>query len=156
MPDTIIKKNKFVSFIYRILDTNKTVVEQSDIPMEYHHGVDNTLFEKVENALAGKKAGERVEVTLSPEEGFGQPDPELIFIDDIDNVPDEYRHLDARPVFQNDEGDTREMVVTGIKDNKITIDGNHPFAGKTILFIIDIISVQDSPILGTNSRENSL
>ncbi len=154
MTDTIIKKNKFVSFTYRILDTNKTVVEQSDIPMEYHHGVDNAMFEKVEQALTGKKAGEQIEVTLSPEEGFGQPNPELIFIDDINNVPEEYRHLHARPLFQNDKGDTREMVITSIKDDKITIDGNHPFAGKTIIFIIDIMSVQDSPISDINSREN--
>jgi len=158
MPETIIEpiieKNKFVSFTYRILDASKTVIEQSDIPMEYYHGIDNAMFEKIENALAGKKTGDRIEVTLPSEDGFGQPDPDLIFTDDINNVPEEFRHLDARPMFQNDKGDTREMVVTKIKDNIITIDGNHPYAGKTVTFVIDIISIQDTPIPTINSGGN--
>ena len=154
MPNNTITKNKHVSFTYRILDENKNIVEQSDIPMEYQHGVDNAMFEKVENALEGKKAGEQIHVTLTPEEGFGQPNPSLIYTDDVDNVPVEYRSLGARPVFQNDKGDTREMLVTNIKDNKITIDGNHPYAGKTVTFIVDIISIQDTPISDINSVVN--
>lgn len=101
------------------------------------------MFEKVEHALAGKKAGEQIKVTLTPDEGFGYPDPSLIFTDDIQNVPDEYRQIGARPTFQNDKGDTREMLVTKIENDKITIDGNHPFAGKTITFIVDVIEVHD-------------
>jgi FKBP-type peptidyl-prolyl cis-trans isomerase SlyD len=145
MSDNRIRKNKYVTFNYRILDVNQQVVEQSDIPMEYLHGVDGKMFEKVEQAMEGKNSGDQVKVTLSPDEGFGHPKPELTYTDSIDNVPPEFRQTGARPMFQNDQGETIEMVVTKIEDGKITIDGNHPFAGKNITFVIDIVSVQDTP-----------
>ena len=53
MTDTGIKKNKYVSFTYRILDDKQQRVEQSDIPMEYIHGVDGKMFSKVEKAMEG-------------------------------------------------------------------------------------------------------
>ena len=146
MTDAIIEKNKYVSFTYRILDESENVIEQSNLPMDYQHGVANDMFEKLENALAGKKTGDQIKVTLNPDEGFGQPLPELIHTDSIENVPSEFRHVGARPTFQNDQGDTREMLVTKVENGKMTIDGNHPFAGKNITFVVDILSVDDKPL----------
>jgi FKBP-type peptidyl-prolyl cis-trans isomerase SlyD len=155
MTDAIIEKNKYVSFTYRILDENENVLEQSDLPMDYQHGVANDMFEKVENALAGKKTGDKIKVTLNPAEGFGQPLPELIHTDSIENIPPEYRHVGARPTFQNDQGDTREMLVTKVENGNVTIDGNHPFAGKNIIFIVDILSVDDKPFTDLSAGSSS-
>ena len=123
--------------------------------MDYQHGVKNDIFEKVENALTGKKIGDQIKVTLNPNEGFGQPLPELIHTDSIDNVPPEYCHVGARPMFENDRGDTREMLVTKVENGQITIDGNHPFAGKTITFIVDIVSVDDKPLANMGAGSSS-
>ena len=150
MSKQAITKNKFVTFICRILDEQQQVVEQSDIPFEYHHGVDGKMFKKVEQAMEGKITGDQVSIALSPEESFGQADPDLIFIDRIENVPPEYRQIGTKPTFQNDKGETREMTVTRLENGEITIDGNHPFAGKNVTFIIDVISVLDSPSAGLN------
>ena len=155
MTEIIIEKNKYVSFTYRILDENETVVEQSDVPMDYQHGVENDMFEKIENALTGKKIGDQIRVTLNPDEEFGQPLPELIHTDSIDNVPPEFCHVGARPMFENDRGVTREMLVTKVENGKVTIDGNHPFAGKTITFIVDIVAINDKPHTDMSAEPSS-
>ena len=142
MSDQIVAKNKVVSITYRILDEQGELVEQSDIPVDYIHGGDNDMFPKVEQALEGKTVGDSVEVLLPPDDGFGHADPSMTFTDDIENVPPEYRHVGARPMFQNEHGDVTEFVVSKIENGKLTVDGNHPFAGKTMTFNVDIVAIR--------------
>lgn len=144
MSEHIVTKHKVVSITYRILDENKEVVEQSDIPIDYIHGTDNDMFAKVEQALEGKTVCDTVAVVLSPEEGFGHADPNLTFTDDIENAPPEYRYLGARPMFQNEHGEVTEFVVSKIENGKLTVDGNHPFAGKTMTFKVDVVAIRDA------------
>jgi len=139
-----IQKNKMVSISYRILNEEGEVVEQSDIPIDYIHGADGRMFSKIIVELEGKKIGDEVRVTLSPEEGFGMPDPELIIVDDINNAPPRYRVVGARPTFKSANGDSLEMVVTKIEDGKITVDGNHPLAGKILTFVVEVIGIRDA------------
>ncbi len=138
----IVEKNTVVSISYSILNSDGEVMEQSDLPVDYLHGVDGRLFPKVEMALDGKAIGESVDVTLSADEGFGQPDPSLIFVDDIENAPPEFRIVGATPSFENEQGEPVEMIVTKIEDGKITIDGNHPFAGKAITFHVTVMGIR--------------
>ena len=63
----IITRHSVVNFTYRIVNQQGDVAEQSDIPLEYIHGVDNQMFEKVEQALEGKTVGDTVEVQLPPD-----------------------------------------------------------------------------------------
>ena len=139
-----VQKNKLVSITYRILSDTGDVLEQSDLPVDYVQGVDGKLFPQVEAALEGKFVGDEVQIILSPNEAFGMPDPELIISCDINSAPPKYRVIGARPTFQNENGDTLEMVVTKIKDGEITVDGNHPFAGKTITFVVKVVAVRDA------------
>ncbi|MFV2055707.1 MAG: peptidylprolyl isomerase [Thiohalomonadales bacterium] len=137
-------KNKVVSITYRILDDKNEVKEQSDLPIDYLHGVDNAMFKKVEASLAGKQVGDEVVVELSPAEGFGAHDPNLTFTDDIANVPAEFQQIGAKPQFQNAEGEGMEFTVTEIKDGKLTVDANHLFAGKTMTFHVSIVNIRDA------------
>lgn len=127
MSDQFVTKHKVVSITYRILDEQDQLVEQSDIPIDYVHRMDNDMFAKVEQALEGESVGDTVNVVLPPEDGFGNPDPGMTFTDDLDNVPPEYRHVGARPMFQNEQGEVTEFVVSKIENGKVTIDGNHPY-----------------------------
>ena len=88
MTDTI-KKDKFVSLTYTITDENNEVLERIDMPVNYVHGRDNQVIEKVERALEGCMQGDEISVVLRPEEGFGEHQAELTFTDDLDNVPAE-------------------------------------------------------------------
>lgn len=142
MSDQSVKKNTVVSITYRIFDEKGELAEQSDLPVDYIHGVENPMFEKVEAALDQKSVGETVEVELSPDEGFGPHDPNLCFTDDIENVPHEFRHVGARPSFQNEKGEQMELIVTKIENGKLTVDANHQFAGQTVKFQVDIVGVR--------------
>lgn len=140
---TRIQKNKLVSITYRILNEQNEVVEQSDTPFDYVHGVDERMAPKILAALEEKTIGDVINITLSPDEGFGHEDPNLVITTKIDNTPPEYRVLGAKPVFQNKEGGTMKMVVTKIEDGNITVNGNHPFAGKIMTFRVTVVGVRD-------------
>jgi FKBP-type peptidyl-prolyl cis-trans isomerase SlyD len=130
------------------------LLEQSDLPISYVHGGKHDLFEKVEQALDGAVVGDTVEVTLTPEEGFGENDPELTYTDVIENVPDEFRRIGAEVEMMNDQGDSKKFTVTHIEDGKLTVDGNHPMAGKIITFRIKVTDIRDaSPDEQANGAE---
>ncbi|MEN8130054.1 MAG: peptidylprolyl isomerase [Pseudomonadota bacterium] len=139
-----IDKHKFVQFTYSITDQQSNILEQVDIPMSYVHGTDSGLLEKVERALRGHKVGDRVSVKLSPDEGFGPHHREMTYIDDIQNVPEQFRRLGAEVQMQNDRGETKTFRVSKIENGKLTVDGNHPLAGKTLIFTIDVRDIRDA------------
>src|SRR3990172_2783116 len=107
-----IESGKAVYITYIIRDARGEIFEMSDVPIGYVHGAGGRLFEKIEAALEGKGVGDRVEVTLSPAEGFGYPNPDLQFSDDIENVPEELRHLGAQLQAENDKGEVLDFRVT--------------------------------------------
>ena len=139
-----ISQNKLVSLIYTITDDNDSVLERNDMPIQYIQGVNSQVIEKIELALEGRQTGDMVQVTLTPEEGFGPYRPELTFTDDIKNVPPEFHSIGAEVEFQNDHGESKIFRVSEIKDGKLTVDGNHPFAGKSITYNITVKEVRDA------------
>ena len=144
MTDLFVEKNKVVSFTYSIVDDSGELLEQSDLPISYVHGGKHDLFDKVVQALDGSVIDDAVEVSLTPEEGFGPHDPELTYTDDIENVPDEFRRIGAEVEMMNDSGESRTFTVTRIEGGKLTVDGNHPMAGKVITFRIKVIDIRDA------------
>jgi len=144
MSDQFVGRNKVVSFTYSIVDESGNVIEQSDLPISYVHGGPHDLFERVALELEGSVVGDTVEVELTPEEGFGAHDPNLTYTDDLENVPAEFRHVGAEVEMMNDQGDTRSFTVTRIENGRLTVDGNHPMAGKTIVFHIRVTAIRDA------------
>lgn len=143
MSDKIIDK-KFVSLTYTITDDNDNILECIDTPIQYVQGAKSQVIKKIEIALKDHQVGDRVKVSLSPEEGFGPHQPELTFSDDINNVPPQFHTIGAEVEFQNDQGESKIFRVTKIADGKLTVDGNHPFAGKTITYNITVEEVRDA------------
>lgn len=139
-----IAKNKFVSLTYTITDEDDNILERTDMPMQYIQGIKSQVIAKIEIALEGHKVGDMVDITLSPEEGFGAHQPELTFSDDITNVPPQFHTIGAEVEFQNDQGESKIFRVTHIEGDKLTVDGNHPFAGKTITYNITVEEVRDA------------
>jgi len=137
--------NKFVELTYRIIDqSNGEVIEQVEEPLGYVQGDNSLLFNQVTKELEGKCVGDEVEILLKAEDAFGKKADELIFTDDINNVPVEYRFIGASVTMQNDKGGTKDFIVSSIEDGKLTIDGNHPLAGKDIIFYVEILSIREA------------
>ena len=144
MSDAVVGKQKVVSITYSIVSDSGEVLEQSDIPVSYAHGGVNQMFPEVEAALEGRTVGDSIQVVLPPEKAFGEHDPSLTFVDDIDNVPPEFRHVGAEVEMRNDQGETRSFLVSKIEEGKLTVDGNHPFAGKTLTYAVTINDIRDA------------
>ncbi len=139
-----IGKDKVVSLTYTLLDERREVFEQVEIPVSYLHGHGNGLFEKVERILEGRRAGDSIEVTLTPDEGFGPHNPSLSFTDDLENVPPDLRYVGARLEAQNARGENMNFIVTKIENGKLTVDANHPLAGQTVHFNLSVRDVRDA------------
>ena len=139
-----IKKFKFVSITYSITDKTNEVLERIDLPIPFIYGKDNNVIPKIEAALEGHKADDEITVDISPEEGFGPHQEELTFTDDLENVPPEFQKIGAEVEFQNNQNEIKKFMVTHIADGKLTVDGNHPFAGKSIIYNIKVREVRDA------------
>ena len=59
-------------------------------------------------------------------------------------MPHEFRYVGAEVEFQNDKGESRMFRVSRIEDGKLTVDGNHPFAGKIITYNIKVAAVRNA------------
>jgi len=144
MTDERVQNDKVIHISYTILDQDDSVLEHIEVPIAYVHGRESGLFEQIEEALEGRSVGDRVTVTLGPEEAFGQRDPGLVQVDDLENVPSQYQELGKEIDFQNDLGDIKTFKVTDISEGKLTVDGNHPLAGKTLTFVVDVAMIRDA------------
>ncbi len=144
MPTEFITNKKYVEVTYQITDDMGEIVERIDIPVKYIHGHNSGLFPKVEHALEGCIVGNEIEVKLSSFEAFGPSDPNLQFTDDLANVPEDFRRIGAEVEMQNDRGEVKKFLVSKIEGGKLTVDGNHPLAGKDITFSLTVIEVRDA------------
>lgn len=144
MTTDTIRKDKVVSVTYTLHDERGQIFEQSDIPVPYLHGHASGLFDKIELLLEGRRTGDSIEATLSPEEGFGAHNPALTFSDDLENVPPELRFMGAQLEAQNADGETLNFVVTRIENGKLMVDANHPLAGQTVKFRVTVRDVRDA------------
>ncbi|MFN3752029.1 MAG: peptidylprolyl isomerase [Thiobacillus sp.] len=141
---TTVTRNKLVYITYSILDARGMVVEQHDIPVGYVHGANSGILPAIEAAVDGRKVGDRVEITLSPEEGYGERDESLVFVDDIENVPPQFRRVGAEVLFENEAGETKPFYVTRIEDGKVTVDGNPSLAGQSVTCLVNVMDIRDA------------
>jgi FKBP-type peptidyl-prolyl cis-trans isomerase SlyD len=137
-----IAKNTVVTIHYRMYDTEGNLLDQTEQPIAYLHGGYDNILPPVEEALHGKKIGDSVEVTMQPDDAFGEYEAELVRIEEKDAFPQE---VEVGMVFEADDPETGDLMffrVTEIESNKVVVDGNHPFAGKEIRFVAKVEDVR--------------
>lgn len=140
-----ITKNCVVTLDYSVTDTQKNILDSGAEPLIYLHGGYSDIFEKLELALEGKKVGDNVVVQLTPKESFGEYDSDLIVVegrsefDDKIFVGEQFEEI----IEDEDEGDQEiTYTITEIKDETVTLDGNHPLAGIEIIFDATVVNVR--------------
>jgi FKBP-type peptidyl-prolyl cis-trans isomerase SlyD len=139
-----IVKNTVVSLQYQMYDSAGELLDQTQDgePMVYLHGGYDGIFPIVEETLQGKKAGDKIDVTMEPDDAFGEYDAELVRIEPQDVFPEE---IEVGMMFEADDpesGDVMLFTVTEIADGKVVVDGNHPLAGKRIRFAATVSEVR--------------
>ncbi len=141
----IIQENKFVELAYRVIDQKSDeVLVAVEYPIGYVHGANDTLMPAVTEQLEGKSAGDFIEVPFNGNQIYGPRDETLVFTDQIDNVPEEYRIIGTTITAENEKGDTRSFIVTRIDETTLTIDGNNPLCGREVVFKLEVLNVRDA------------
>ena len=140
-----IAKDTVVSLRYELIDVNGgSVLEQSNDPISYVHGGYDGIFPTVEEALHGKKVGDKVSVKMEPDDAFGEYEHDLVRVEARDLFPKDIEvgmQLEGGAEGDDDEDYTLFTVVE-ITDKEVTVDGNHPLAGKTLNFNATVTDVR--------------
>jgi FKBP-type peptidyl-prolyl cis-trans isomerase SlyD len=113
-------------------------------PFTYVHG-SHQIVPGLEKALEGMKVGERKQITVPPEEGYGIVRPEAIVEVDKSRVPPDARQVGARVQGQNADGQTFRATVAELKDDTVVLNFNHPLAGKTLHFDVKVLDIKQTP-----------
>lgn len=141
-----IEKGRVVTIEYTLRDDDGDVIDTSEgeEPMVYLHGV-GQLVPGLEKALETRGAGDKVKVSVAPEDGYGTWDPEQVM-----RVPRERLPADAEPepgmelTGSDPDGDEILLRVIEVEGGVVTLDANHPLAGRTLHFDVDVKSVRDA------------
>ena len=145
-----VEKNKVVAVSYQ-LEVEGKIADKSapGNPLEYIHG-SGMLLPKFEGALEGKEPGDGFDFVLSPEDGYGTYDPRYLVelpktAFAIDGQVREDLLVVGRTIpMLNQAGQVVQGTVNKITDNTVTMDFNHPMAGKTLHFTGKVESVRSA------------
>ena len=140
-----IGKDKVVSIDYTLTGSGGEVIDssQGQEPLTYLHGAGN-IIPGLERALEGKSAGDQVNTTVPPEQGYGQKNPAL-----VQPVPRaQFPGVSDIAVGMQFQAQTnhgpRVVTVVGVDPDKVTVDANHPLAGETLNFDVKVVEVRDA------------
>jgi FKBP-type peptidyl-prolyl cis-trans isomerase SlyD len=138
-----IAQDQVVSIHYTLRDDTGEVIDSSGHgePLSYLHGRGN-LIPGLERELTGRNAGDRLQVKIPPADGYGEYDREL-----VQQVPRRalkgIRDLKVGMRLQAQTADgARAVTVTHLAGDMVTLDGNHPLAGKNLNFEVEVAAVR--------------
>ncbi len=140
-----IETHKVVTLNYTLTDNDGNVIDQSnDGSFAYLHGANN-IIPGLENALSGRKAGDTLDVSVTPQDGYGERDdakqqdvPREMFPQDADIEPGMQFHA------QGPNSEVLVVTVAKVEDDSITVDANHPLAGVALNFAVEVINVREA------------
>lgn len=141
----IVTDGKLVELIYKIIDSKtKAVLTSVEYPIGYIHGVTEAFAPQVTAAITGKAVGDFIDAPIDCNKLYGPRDESLVFTDNIDNVPEEYREVGMTILMENEQGQTKSFLVTRVDEKSVTIDGNNPLCGREVIFKLEILTVRDA------------
>lgn len=141
-----IQDNAVVSIHYTLTNEAGDTIDSSAgaEPLAYLHGAAN-IIPGLEDALVGKAVGDKLNVTVAPADGYGEHIAEL-----VQEVPSEmFQGVDEVQIgmefhAESNTGQPIAVTVTKVEDDKVTIDANHPLAGVTLNFDVEVVEVRDA------------
>lgn len=145
-----ISKDKAVAISYELIVDGKTADKADETrPLEYIQG-NHMLLPKFETELEGKEPGDDFAFTLSPEEGYGVQNPEMLI-----TLPKEAFVVNGKVMEEllvpgtvipmlNGQGGVVQGIVHEVKADSVVMDFNHPMAGKTLNFSGKVLSVREA------------
>ena len=136
---------KRVSLEYTLTLEDQTVIDTNvgETPLVYTHGHGTQrIVPGLEKQLAGLKTGDTKKVEVSPEEGYGEADPNRFQEVPTENIPEEARSVGKKLQGQGPDGQLMFAQVTEVKEKTIIVDLNHPLAGKKLFFDVKVLKIE--------------
>jgi FKBP-type peptidyl-prolyl cis-trans isomerase SlyD len=141
-----ITDNLVVSITYTLTNDDSTVLDSTEEsgPMDYLLGAEN-IISGLEDGLDGKKVGDKLKVRVDPEDGYGEVFTELMQVVDIAAF-EGVESVEEGMQFESetDEGELEIVTIKSIDGDEVTIDANHPLAGVTLNFDVEIVGVREA------------
>jgi len=140
-----IAENTVVTIDYTLTDTEGNILDRSvQGGFAYLHGANN-IVPGLEDALTGKTSGDKLQVNVAPEQGYGERDERLMQViqrdafGTVDKIePGQQFHAQAP------SGAPLVVTVTQVEDENVTVDCNHPLAGETLNFDVEVLDVRSA------------
>lgn len=139
-----IANNCVVSVEYQLTNQAGKLLDSATAaaPLEYLHGASGIL-PTLERALAGKGAGDTFDVTITPDQGFGERQPRLVEVVPRSSWPNpELLTVGARVERADENGNKESFVISALDADTVTVDANHPLAGETLCFRGKVLGVR--------------
>ena len=141
-----VSEQKVVTMNYEVADDQGQLIDRSEEggPLAYIHG-NGQLIPGLETALEGRGKGDKVAVDVPPEQGYGERDEEGVQIV-ARNQFDDSVEIEVGMQFEAQDDDEGHQIVTvaAVDGENITLDTNHPLAGKNLRFKVEILDVRDA------------
>jgi FKBP-type peptidyl-prolyl cis-trans isomerase SlyD len=145
-----IQKDAAVTIHYHLTDPDGTVIGSSrgEEPLAYLHG-HGGLVPGVERALDGQAVGAKLDLVVSPEDGYGVHDPALDIAVPIEAFPEENRgDIVGGAMFHGphpaDQDKVAMYTVVEVVGDEIRCTANHPLSGVTLHFSLEVIGIRDA------------
>lgn len=146
MSQPAIEPSHVASLHYALLDESGRTLDDSRArqqPLEYLHGHGN-LFPALERTLAARTVGESLSVTLAPNDAYGKRDEALVSESPRGAFPaDQVLQPGQRFQAQGPDG-PRTVTLVAVDETSVTVDANHPLAGVTLTYQIEILDVREA------------
>lgn len=142
----MIEHNKVVAINYEAIDalTNETVDSNKDSkPLEFIVG-HSQVIEGLEKQIIGANVGDSLNFDVDPEHGYGIRNPELLQEVDREQFGNIELERGMTLFGQAENGMPVQVIVADFNDNKVIVDYNHPLAGKTLTFKVDVLDIRDA------------
>lgn len=138
-----IDRGTVVTLAYELRNADGEPLEEADATLAYLHGGFDGIFPKVEAALEGKEVGHELNITLEPDDAFGEYDAELLRVEPRSQFPEALEvGMQFEGVPGGDEDAARIYTVTDIASDKVVVDANHPYAGERVWFSCSVKEVR--------------
>lgn len=137
--------NKVITMQYSLTNARGVVVREArDKPVTYLHGT-GILFPKLERELESHSVGDIVTARLLPEDAFGKRDVELLHQIALQELPPgDSVEVGGQLIGKDESGNEITFAVTAIEDGIASLDGNHPLAGQSLVFEVEIQGIRDA------------
>lgn len=136
-----ITKHKVAAIHYTLRDSNGNILDSSQggNPLYYLHG-ENNLIPGMEEGLEGRTKGDKLQLDVTPEKGYGRRDPQLV--EEVPRRAFGNQNLEVGMQFEDNEGQV--ITITKVGPETVTVDANHPLADQNLHFDVEVLEVRDA------------